>query len=519
MDVLNHRGPSVNSTYIKEGNYFGLVSDQVEEKNGEILLFDGLEKPSEGFNIEEITTPFALAHFKEDTLTLARDPLGAKPLYWTFQEGLFLFASELKSLIATKLFVLRLDQSSLSHYLSLGYCPINRTPFKEINKVLPGHKLIFSKEKEIFIRPFFSLSYHLRDKKTDWSEEEFDKIVNQNFIKRDLEQKNVGRIHFEHLKDSKLSSSCKPLEIPSISFSEIAQNLPKLLWYQDEPLASSKMFSFYRLMQEAKNQNCTDVVLEAGSLNWLNRHIHSPKLHMIKFSQLNRRFLHALLLSPPLRYFHPGSYYSFLRRLNTHPYHTKYILNQFIISPSEIQKLTKNKLSATDPEIIFHTFPPFENMGTSFSSLFYLYQKTSLTNKYLMQYDRLALPFNITCHTPYLDKNALIYLTSMPEERMQKLFSRISKPRRKKNLFAMTTILDQEKSRFLFSLLKKGVIVDNGIIDPKALDALLRKNLDHPNSIRPLWALLILEVWLRIFFETPLSIEPPEISLEELLRS
>jgi asparagine synthetase B (glutamine-hydrolysing) len=73
---------------------------------------------------------------------LARDRLGVKPLYWARSGDLLVFASELKSLLASGLIGGELDYEAIDAYLTLGFVPAPRTPLAQVSKLLPGHQLV-----------------------------------------------------------------------------------------------------------------------------------------------------------------------------------------------------------------------------------------------------------------------------------------------------------------------------------------------------------------------------------------
>ncbi len=73
---------------------------------------------------------------------LARDRLGIKPLYYARAGDLLVFASELKSLLASGLVEPRLDVEAIDAYLSLGFVPGPRTPLEGVRKLPPGHVLV-----------------------------------------------------------------------------------------------------------------------------------------------------------------------------------------------------------------------------------------------------------------------------------------------------------------------------------------------------------------------------------------
>lgn len=75
------------------------------------------------------------------TLLLARDRAGIKPLHYAEHGGRLFFGSELKSLLAAGAVDGEIDAESLDHYLSFLYTPRDRSIFKGVNKLPPGHLL------------------------------------------------------------------------------------------------------------------------------------------------------------------------------------------------------------------------------------------------------------------------------------------------------------------------------------------------------------------------------------------
>ena len=85
---------------------------------------------------------FALWDRNRETLFLARDRLGVKPLHYAQLPGdLFIFGSELKSLTAHPAFVRELDPYAIEEYLALGYIPEPRTVYTAAKKLDPAHTL------------------------------------------------------------------------------------------------------------------------------------------------------------------------------------------------------------------------------------------------------------------------------------------------------------------------------------------------------------------------------------------
>ena len=91
---------------------------------------------------------FALWDRQERTLYLARDRLGEKPLYFGWQNGVFMFASELKALACHPSFAGMIDREALALYLRHNYIPWPWSIYQGIRKLAPGSfvKLAFGDE-------------------------------------------------------------------------------------------------------------------------------------------------------------------------------------------------------------------------------------------------------------------------------------------------------------------------------------------------------------------------------------
>jgi asparagine synthase (glutamine-hydrolysing) len=86
---------------------------------------------------------FALWDAGTECLTLVRDWLGQKSLFWAETSAGFAFASEIKALLTLPDLPRKLDVAALSHYMSLRYLPGEATFFAGIRKLPPAHALRF----------------------------------------------------------------------------------------------------------------------------------------------------------------------------------------------------------------------------------------------------------------------------------------------------------------------------------------------------------------------------------------
>jgi asparagine synthase (glutamine-hydrolysing) len=103
---------------------------------------------------------FALWDETRQTLFLARDPLGKKPLYYALVDGLLLFGSELKAVIACPAVSRTLDPRAIEDYFAYGYIPDPRSIYAAVAKLPPAHGLSWHRGEEApMLEPFWELPF------------------------------------------------------------------------------------------------------------------------------------------------------------------------------------------------------------------------------------------------------------------------------------------------------------------------------------------------------------------------
>jgi len=93
--------------------------------------------------VERLRGMFAFAIYDQtrNTVFMARDRAGEKPLYWAEHRSGLVFASELKALMADPEFPRRLSRDGLAYYLSFGYVPGDQCILEGVHKLMPAHCL------------------------------------------------------------------------------------------------------------------------------------------------------------------------------------------------------------------------------------------------------------------------------------------------------------------------------------------------------------------------------------------
>ncbi|HXD75015.1 MAG TPA: asparagine synthase (glutamine-hydrolyzing), partial [Vicinamibacterales bacterium] len=103
---------------------------------------------------------FAFAIWDSQTRTLfgARDRLGIKPFYYALDGARLLFASEIKAILAVP-FAVEMESASVADYLTFQFCLGDRTLFRGVHKLLPGHTLEFTPGSEPVVRRYWEPDY------------------------------------------------------------------------------------------------------------------------------------------------------------------------------------------------------------------------------------------------------------------------------------------------------------------------------------------------------------------------
>ncbi len=134
-EIYNYR--DIRQTLIAEGGVFRTRSDS------EVLLKAFGKWGADCLKRLRGMYAFALWRPCEETLYIARDPLGVKPLYYrTDSAGGLFFASEIKAFLALRDFSARVDRNALGQFLEFGYCfEEDRTIFQDVRKLGPGEMI------------------------------------------------------------------------------------------------------------------------------------------------------------------------------------------------------------------------------------------------------------------------------------------------------------------------------------------------------------------------------------------
>ena len=225
-DVIRHRGPDDEGFYVKEsvslGNrrlsiidlktgkqpIFNEDNSMVITYNGEVYnyaeLRNRLERKKHKFYTHSDTEvvlhlyeeygkealkmlngmfAFAIWDDRKKELFIARDRMGVKPVYYYWKDGKFIFASEIKAILAHNIPRIP-NENAISEYLTFQNILDNKTFFKHIKMLLPGHYLRL-KGKKLVLGKYWDVKFDYKKRSNEELLNEFKHILRES-VKRHL---------------------------------------------------------------------------------------------------------------------------------------------------------------------------------------------------------------------------------------------------------------------------------------------------------------------------------------------
>jgi asparagine synthase (glutamine-hydrolysing) len=155
--------------------------------DAEVLLAVIAEYGWEGVSRLNGMFAFAIWDNHERTLTLVRDHVGIKPLYYAAVQNSIVFGSEIKAILASKLVTPSLNPEALHQFLTFLWAPDPNTLFEGVKTVPPGHYLQF-KDGDLKVTQWWDASFErIDDQRSDrWWQEQvlgtLDRVVKMEMV-------------------------------------------------------------------------------------------------------------------------------------------------------------------------------------------------------------------------------------------------------------------------------------------------------------------------------------------------
>lgn len=196
---------------------------------------------------------FAIAEWNKEKkiLTLVRDHLGTRPLYYTETDNFFAFASEMKALFVLPGVIKKVDELWIADSISTVKSEKFRTPYQNIYRLLPAHKLYYQRG-EIKLEKYWEL-----ESNPEWENLEeteairiFSQKLNRAIERRTKHALSIGSELSGGLDSSGVTALAHAVakqnktDFYALSHAFSSDNLEKFFPYKDESEYSRELIQF-----------------------------------------------------------------------------------------------------------------------------------------------------------------------------------------------------------------------------------------------------------------------------------
>jgi asparagine synthase (glutamine-hydrolysing) len=504
---------------------------------------------------------FALWDQKTGFLMLARDRVGIKPMYYCRTKDALLFASEIKAILSDPMVIREIDPHTVDSFLRFGYVPGERTIFRNIQKLRPGHYLTVS-GGEVKTKEYWDLksSDIRKDQRIDESAEELDELLGKTVRNHIISDVPVGillsggidstavlsyaaengsttlstfTIGFDEYggMDERLSARAAASKFGTKHFErtfsaqDFAECLPKYVWHMEEPVCEPPAIAVYFITKLAKEHVTVLLSGEGGdeafagyknyrNLVWLERlkaalgPLMPPFAQICKMaadiagSQKLARFAAYGSLAPEQYYYSRTSNpLGFFNRSRDSMYSAQFA--------AQLQEQTDEWFSGS----------MLQNLSQSqfLQKLLYIDTKTWLPDDLLVKADKMSMANSVELRVPFLDHHVLEFAASLPARHKlhgfetkyvlkRALSARVPKQTLKRPKTGFPVPYDRwmrtELKGFTWDILTDPATLRRGYFQQDAVERLLRQNALDGSYSKEVFSLVVLELWHRAFADT-----------------
>ncbi len=500
---------------------------------------------------------FAIWDSRKQSLLLARDRAGKKPLHYALTGRTLLFGSEIKSILQYPKIKREVNLDAISDYLSFGYVPDPATAFHGIHKLAPGHTLTF-KDGQLRTRCYWDFNYDGEPYLAPPREERFYIERVQELLKESVRIRLESEVPLGAFLSGGIDSSTivalmaremgEPVKTFSIGFNEssfdelkyarvtarkfqtehyefvvtpdICRIVDELVWHHDEPFADISSVPTYVVSKMAREY--VTVVLSGDGGDelfggyeryvthrqrqnwerlpaWMRRNLLYRLSSALPQNTLGKNFLRNIALDGGARYIDSGSYFGIeaQKKLLTHELRSALCGYDPAAAPRRIFD------APTSPERLDH--------------LLYLDSKTYLPGDILVKVDRMSMANSLETRAPLLDHKLIEFVQTIPASLKLRGFDTkyILKQavagiipeeiiHRKKQGFdvPIKQWFNNQLREMLDDTLNDRQTRGRGYFNQRAVQAILDEHRrGRRDNARHLWGLLMFELWHRAFID------------------
>jgi asparagine synthase (glutamine-hydrolysing) len=500
---------------------------------------------------------FAIWDSRTESLFVARDRVGKKPLFYTITaEGDLVFGSELKTLLVHGSVKREVDLTALDAYLSFGYVPEELCILKDVKKLPPGHFLTF-RNGVVEMRKYWD--FDLTPADVDRSESEWADLLRDK-IREAVEIRLVSEVPLGAFLSGGVDSSTivglmsqlsdRPVKTFSIGFREdrfdelkyariaakhfgtehhefvvtpdLFDIVGEIVWHFDEPFADQSALPTYMLSKMARDHVTVVLSGDGGDELFAGYSRYVVDRNRNAFAAVPTILRRQVLQKASAALPHGGFGKNYLYNISLDP------IERYIDSVSAFNGPRKNFLYSRElaaslngggaaGEKLFKVYGEVPPATDPIARLLYLDSKTYLPGDILTKVDRMTMANSIEARVPLLDHELIELVAGMPSSlkmngsKTKYILKKAMEPivpaeilYREKQGFGVPVgewINDQLRERINDDLADKRTI-DRGYFDHEYVGTLLREHSsgrrDHSN---PLWMLWMLELWFRRYID------------------
>jgi asparagine synthase (glutamine-hydrolysing) len=505
--------------------------------------------------IDELDGMFAFALWDSTArqLILARDRLGKKPLFVAHHaDGSLTFASELAALLLDERIERDVEMAALSEFLQYGYVPSPHCIISGLTKLEPGTAMNWTPAGQLERYRYWSLDYEpkLRISYAD-ALDEFEERARQAVKARLVSDVPLGLflsggIDSSFVLAQMVAAGAGRIETFSIGFpdarydersharliaehfgsvhhdalvepTDLVELLPRLVHHYGEPFADPSAVPSFYLARMARERITVALTGEGGDEIFGGYYRHQAArlaAHLDRLPEVSRRAAGAAATTLGNEFSHPMSMrhkvYRALRAIGLEP-GERYAEWTAVISAEERRALFPGQ----------HPVAPFAAPGRAKDPLdraLAVDIARSLPDQLLVKMDIATMASSLEARAPLLDFRLVEWAARLPGSYKQRgsqrkrlladaLGRHIPPEHFKRPKMGFTAPIAGWLRGELAELTSDTLLSDasrqRGIVDPRAVEQLIRRHCDGEDHTRGLWALLMLELWYQEFIDGP----------------
>jgi asparagine synthase (glutamine-hydrolysing) len=408
--------------------------------------------------LKKLNGQFALSIYDkiEESLFLARDPLGEKPLFYYHEiNGAFVFASEIKSIFTVQSIKRELCPKSLSHAARLWATLPNRSCFKGIHQLSPGHFMLIHKGT-IKTEPFYTLPFPKENNKATpqdvysachesvrlrlrsdvevgtYLSGGLDSSITTTLAKKMTNKKlhtfsvNFDDPRYDETKEQKTMYQKLETEHHSLKISnnDIVDSFAKIIWHTETPQFRTAAIPLFHLSKLVREHNIKTVLTGEGSDEFfLGYNIYKETLLRASLDTMKEEdaIKCIMKLYPYLPHFNErfaALQLKFFKQFNK-VNHKELLSHQprFSLSKFSLTLLkheNEDDIDACLLENIYAEYPTFDKF-TAIEKAQVIENKTLLSGYLLSsQGDRMSMANHVENRCPFLDTKLIELAQSIP---------------------------------------------------------------------------------------------------------